>query len=213
MISLILQGMLVSGSLIMAIGSQNAFVLKQGLLRENIFVVCFICFICDFFLMSFGVFGIGKAINSNTTLSIILALCGAIFLLYYGFTSFISSFRATNHIALDISKEREKTPVGRTILATLAITLLNPHVYLDTVVIVGGVAGTLDFTNKFYFLIGALVASFSWFFVLGFGARLLTPIFVNPKSWRVLEFIIGCIMWYIAYTLIDYSLTAYNNLL
>lgn len=131
---------------------------------------------------------------------------GATFLIFYGYTSFVSSFKSKQQLLRSQSTIVSKSDYRKTILTTLAITLLNPHVYLDTVVIVGGIAGTLDFTHKTYFLIGALISSFVWFFSLGFGARFLTPLFQNPRNWRILEFIIGCIMWYIAYALIKYSL-------
>lgn len=212
MLAHLLKGMFISGSLIVAIGSQNAFVLKQALLRNHIFIVCLICFLCDFVLMSVGVFGVGQAIRTNTTLTILLSLAGTLFLFWYGAMSFWRSFRSNEHMELSSEGPNRQTSYKKTALATLAVTLLNPHVYLDTVVIVGGYAATLDYVGKAYFLTGALLVSLAWFFALGYGARLLTPVFARPRNWRILEFIIGCIMWYIAYEMGMYAVEAFRGL-
>jgi L-lysine exporter family protein LysE/ArgO len=207
MLEIVSKGALISGSMIVAIGSQNAFVLKQGLLKNNIFYVCLLCFVCDFSLMSIGVMGLGNWINNSQTLTNVLALGGAVFLIYYGSTAFISSYNGSG--GLDVSNyksENNKEDLMKVLLATLAVTLLNPHVYLDTVVVVGGVAGTFNSDEKIFFLIGALIASSVWFFSLGYGARLLAPLFKKPSTWRIFDFIIGCIMFFISITLIRYAL-------
>jgi len=206
-LEVIAKGALVSGSMIVAVGSQNAFVLKQGLLKNNIFYVCLLCFACDFTLMSIGVMGLGNWINNSQTLTNVLALGGAVFLIYYGSTAFISTYKGSG--GLDVSNGtlgNEKTGLRRVLLATLAVTLLNPHVYLDTVVVVGGVAGTFTSDEKVFFLIGALLVSFIWFFSLGYGSRLLIPLFKKPSTWRIFDFIIGCIMFLISISLIRYVL-------
>ncbi|MDG9729047.1 LysE/ArgO family amino acid transporter [Ignatzschineria sp. RMDPL8A] len=204
---IIFRGMITSGALIIAIGAQNAFVLKQGLLKKNILIVSGICFVCDFLLMSIGVLGLGSFISQSKILSGILAILGAIFLFFYGYKSFLSAIKSSESMNIQ-SSTKDDLDNGKTsvIIATLAITLLNPHVYLDTVVIVGGIAGTLNISDKLYFLIGALFSSFIWFFGLGYGARLLIPLFKNPISWKVLETIIGIVMWWIAYGLIRFVL-------
>ncbi len=107
---------------------------------------------------------------------------------------------------MDVSTDFKIMPIHKTILLTLAITLLNPHVYLDTVVIIGGIAGTLTFDQKVNFLIGALIASFVWFFGLGYGSRWLIPVFKQPKAWKVLDFGIGCLMFWLSYQLIQFAL-------
>ena len=168
----LLQGFLVSGGLIVAIGAQNAFVLKQGLRCWQVLPIVLTCFLCDFSLMTLGVFGLGTLIGASRVASVALALVGALFLAVYG---------------------------------TLAITLLNPHVYLDTVVIVGGIAGTLSPAAKALFLCGAVAASALWFFALGFGARLLLPLFRRPLTWRLLDAVIGVVMWAIAFSLLRYA--------
>lgn len=207
---MIIKGMLVSASLIMAIGSQNAFVLKHGLQKNHIFAICLTCFLCDFLLMSVGVLGLGSVLASNRMMSGILALFGAVFLAVYGALSFKNAFvsRSTLTINANQKNEHSQNTLKNSVLATLAVTLLNPHVYLDTVVIVGGMAGTMSIAQKWQFLAGALLASFVWFFGLGFGARFLTPIFQKPQSWRILEFIIGLVMWWIAFGMIKFFYTA-----
>lgn len=204
---LILKGAIISGSLIMAIGGQNAFVLKQGLLRENIFVVVLTCFLCDVALMTVGVLGLGSIISKNEWLSWLLAASGSLFLFWYGYRSFYSALKSSNALNEATSSSEEKG-IGRAILITLSITLLNPHVYLDTVVVVGGVAGTMPLDHKLQFLVGALLASFVWFFGLGYGSRALLPIFKNPRAWRILEFLIGCTMWWIAFELARYVIAS-----
>ena len=205
MFSTILHGFLVSGGLIVAIGAQNAFVLKQGLLKQHIFWICLTCFLCDFFLMSFGVLGFGSIISKSQTATTFLSLFGAVFLFGYGIRAFISAYKGNG--GFDINGTPPKISLKKTITTTLALTLLNPHVYIDTIVLIGSVAGTLNLTDKYLFLIGTLSASFVWFFGLGYGARLLTPLFQKPYTWRILDFLIGIIMWAIAFGLVCFALT------
>lgn len=203
MISEILRGALISASLIIAIGAQNLFVLKQGLLRNHIFYVSGICFICDFVLMSIGILGVGTFISNNPFITNILAILGALFLIWYGFKAFKSAIKGTSSMQVK-SQDSNNNSLVKVILATLAITLLNPHVYLDTVVIVGGIASTLNSEQKMAFLIGAVCVSFIWFFSIGYGARLLTPLFKQKRMWVVLDCLVGLVMFYIAYRLILY---------
>ncbi|HVK99370.1 MAG TPA: LysE/ArgO family amino acid transporter [Dongiaceae bacterium] len=200
----VLKGALISGGLIIAIGAQNAFVLKQGLLRNHIFWVSLTCFLCDFLLMTVGVLGLGTLINSSVWLTLGLAVFGALFLLGYGIRSFRSAFTSSNSLHESVGQATQSS-VKKIWLSTLAVTLLNPHVYLDTVVIIGGVAGTLSIDQKIQFLLGASLASLIWFMGIGYGARLLLPLFENPKAWRVLEFLIGLIMTWIAFELLRYA--------
>lgn len=200
----LIKGALISGGLIIAIGAQNAFVLKQGLLRNHVLWVSLLCFLCDFLLMALGVLGLGTLINTNQWLTLGLAVVGALFLLWYGARSFRSAFTSTGSLG-GTAEPPSNTSLKAVLMATLAVTLLNPHVYLDTVVIVGGVAGTLLPGQKIQFLAGASLASLVWFLALGFGARLLQPLFRNPKAWRVLEFLIGLIMSWIALELLRFA--------
>lgn len=204
MSSTIIQGFFVSFGLIVAIGAQNAYVLKQGLLKQHIFWVCLVCFLCDFTLLSLGVLGLGSLISQSNLATLGLAIFGAVFLLWYGFRSFRSAYQGGANLSVDGT--RSQTTLKQTIATTLALTLLNPHVYLDTLVLVGSIASPLTTAEKYQFLIGAVLASALWFFGLGFGARLLIPLFAKPNTWRILDAIIGVIMWAIAFSLIRYAL-------
>lgn len=203
MISTVIQGFLVSFGLIVAIGAQNAYVLKQGLLKQHIFWVCLVCFLCDFTLMSLGVLGFGGLIDKNQTLKITLAIIGACFLFWYGLRAFKSAYQGGANLAVDT--DHSTTSPKKAIITTLALTLLNPHVYLDTLVLVGTIASPLSLPQKYQFLIGAIGASGVWFFGLGYGARLLTPYFQKAKTWQILDGIIGVIMWLIGFGLLKYA--------
>lgn len=204
MLTTIIQGFFVSFGLIVAIGAQNAYVLKQGLLKQHIFWVCLVCFLCDFTLLSLGVLGLGSLISQSNLATLGLAIFGAVFLLWYGFRSFRSAYQGGANLSVDGT--RSQTTLKQTIATTLALTLLNPHVYLDTLVLVGSIASPLATTEKYQFLIGAVFASALWFFGLGYGARLLIPLFAKPNTWRVLDGFIGVVMWAIAFSLIKYAL-------
>lgn len=199
----VVHGFLVSFGLIVAIGAQNAHVLKQGLLKQHIFWVCLVCFLCDAILMSLGVLGLGVLIAENRTATLTLAVVGTLFLLWYGFRSFRSAWQGGANLA--VSAETKERSVGQSIAVTLALTLLNPHVYLDTLVLVGSIASPLSISQKQLFLVGAIAASASWFFGLGYGARLLIPLFSKPRTWQILDSFIGVIMWAIALGLATYA--------
>jgi len=199
----LLQGFLVSGGLIVAIGAQNAFVLKQGLRCWQVLPIVLTCFLCDFSLMTLGVFGLGTLIGESRVASVALALVGALFLTVYGARAFRAAWRGGAMMTADGAEAAGSA--RQAVLLTLAITLLNPHVYLDTVVIVGGIAGTLSPAAKVLFLCGAVAASALWFFALGFGARLLLPLFRRPLTWRLLDAVIGVVMWAIAFSLLRYA--------
>ncbi len=204
MFATFLKGAMVASGLIIAIGAQNAFVLKQGLARQHIFWVALICFLCDAVLMSAGVLGLGALIKGSPVATLSLTLIGAVFLFWYGFNAFRSALKGTAH--LEAAKQRVQNTSLRTVVGTtLALTLLNPHVYLDTVVVLGGVAGTLSLAEKLPFLLGAISVSGVWFFGLGYGARLLSPLFQKPRTWQALDLLIGVIMWWIALELLLYG--------
>lgn len=202
--NIFLQGFMVCFGLIVSIGAQNAFLLKQGILKQHVFWVAFICFFCDVILMTFGVLGLGSLIAQSMWLSVGLALFGALFLFTYGSRSFISAYRGTSQLLA--LKDKEKGGLKRAIWFTFAITLLNPHVYIDTVVIVGGIGGMLSFDEKIWFLLGALICSFLWFFGLGYGAGFLAPYFEKRRTWQILDLITALIMYVIAFSLILYAL-------
>lgn len=193
-----LSGFLLGFSFILAIGAQNAFVLKQGLKRQHVFLVCFICATSDAVLISLGVSGFGEIVMRFPSIEIIARYGGAIFLTIYALKSFISSFK--NNHSLKPSSEVPES-VLRTVAMCLAFTWLNPHVYLDTVVLLGAISTKYEATI-FQFSLGAVSASFVFFFGLGYGAKALIPLFKKNISWKILEFIIGTIMLIISASLV-----------
>jgi len=195
-----LRGLALGASLIIAIGAQNAYVLSQGLRRQHVFAVALVCSLCDAALITLGVAGVGTIIASSQVLTQGAAWGGAAFLLWYGFGSFRSAFRRRAMDEVDAPQETAR--LGQTLLKTLAVSLLNPHVYLDTVVLIGSIGGQYAAAERPLFGLGAVTASFAWFFGLGYGAAVLTPLFRRPIAWRVLDTLIGCIMWAIAASLI-----------
>lgn len=199
-----LRGLGLSASLIIAIGAQNAFVLAQGLRRQHVLAVALVCSLCDALLITLGVAGVGTVIASNQVLTQVAAWGGAAFLLWYG----LSAFRlALKPRALDVSDAPiEARRLGQTLLKTLAVSLLNPHVYLDTVVLLGSIGGQYAAAERPLFALGAATASFVWFFGLGYGAAILTPLFRRPIAWRILDGVVGVIMWTIALGLVRSAL-------
>ncbi|WP_028033416.1 LysE/ArgO family amino acid transporter [Chelativorans sp. J32] len=185
-----LAGFFLGGSLIVAIGAQNAFILRQGLLRQHVFILCLICALSDALLIAAGVAGLGTLVARSPSLITAVTLGGAIFLFAYAIFAFR---RALHPDALKAAKE-EKRGLKAAIGACLAFTFLNPHVYLDTVVLVGSLSGAYEGAARTSYALGAIAASFLWFFSLGYGARLLQPIFARPQSWRVLDTLIGLVM-------------------
>jgi L-lysine exporter family protein LysE/ArgO len=194
MIATFAPGFLLGLSLIVAIGAQNAFVLRQGLRNEHVFAVCLACALSDALLISMGVAGFAQLDARMPWLGPVMKYAGAAFLLVYGFLSFRSAFRSDAALA-----PADAAPGGlvATLATCLALTWLNPHVYLDTVVLIGSVSARFE-DGREVFALGAMSASFAFFFALGYGARLLRPLFARPGAWRAMEFGIGLVMWSIA---------------
>ena len=182
-------GFSIGFSLILAIGAQNAFVLKQGLIRQNVFLVCLICAASDAILITLGVSGFGEIITEYPIIENLARIGGALFLFTYGVLNLYSAQTKTH--ALEPTKKIQ-TSKRKTVLTCLGFTWLNPHVYLDTVVMLGSIS--TQFENTATFALGAISASFVFFFSLGFGASKLTRYFEKPKTWRVLENLIGILM-------------------
>lgn len=197
-----LHGFVVCFGLIVSIGAQNAYLLKQGILKQHVFWTATLCFVCDVALMTLGVLGLGSVIAHSLWLSLILALCGALFLFSYGSRAFLAAYRASGFLE---AQGNSQTSLKKAVMITLAITLLNPHVYIDTVVIIGSIGSTLTFEEKILFLIGALSCSFIWFYGLGYGAALLRRYFEKRRTWQILDSLTGMIMYLIAGSLIIYA--------
>ena len=191
-----ISGFAVSFSLIEAIGSQNAFILKQGLKREHVFAVCLFCALSDAVLLSAGVAGFGAITARYPDFITFAKLGGALFLLVYGLLSLYAS--ATKSHAMTTTGTTTSS-LKQALLLCIGFTWLNPHVYLDTLVMVGMVS--TNAASKVWFAIGAITASVSFFFALGYGARLLAPIFTKPKAWNILDALIGVLMLYLSWHL------------
>jgi L-lysine exporter family protein LysE/ArgO len=189
MIALV-SGFLLSLSLIVAIGAQNAFVLRQRLRREHVFAVCAVCAASDAVLIATGVAGFGMLVTAVPWLAPTMRFGGAAFLLFYGLRSLWSAWH--NYAALNPSEDVRKS-LGSTVLTCMAFTWLNPHVYLDTVVLVGSIS-THYAGQRLAFALGAMTASMLFFFALGYGALLIRPLFADPRAWRVLDGLIGLTM-------------------
>lgn len=194
-----LNGLLTGASLLIAIGAQNAFVIKQGLMKNHVFVTALYCAIADALLITLGVIGLGPFLTSNWVLMYIAGYGGAAFLFWYGYRAFKAAFQ-NEKLKIDLSSEAPS--FKKTLILVSVFTLLNPNVYLDTVILIGSISTQFCSTERFYYAFGAITSSFLWFFTIGYGARLLTPLFENPKAWKVLDFLIGCIMWTIGISLI-----------
>ncbi|AVO46883.1 LysE/ArgO family amino acid transporter [Phreatobacter cathodiphilus] len=194
-----LTGFLLGLGLIVAIGAQNAFVLRQGLMRRHVLLVTTLCALSDAVLILAGVAGLGSLVARSPVLLTVATLGGAAFLLAYGA---LAARRALRPDGLTAAPP-ETQDVGRVVAATLAFTFLNPHVYLDTVVLVGSLSARHTGSARAAFAGGAMTASFLWFYGLGFGARLLAPVFARPAAWRVLDGLIACVMVAIALSLLN----------
>lgn len=197
---ILLKGFVVTFSLIVAIGAQNAYILKLGLLKQYVGLAVFLCILFDTLLISAGVFGLGFFIQGNQLLINIIAIIGILFLSFYSFTSFKSAFK---NESLEVDGKNKINPLKQVIGMLLVFTFLNPHTYLDTILLIGGIGANIQDNLKIYYLLGAISASTVWFTLLGFGARFLIPLFKKPITWKVLDISIGIIMLIIAYSLID----------
>lgn len=186
-----LAGMGFGLALIVAIGAQNAFVLRQGLRKEHVLVIVAICALSDAALISIGVAGLGAIITQLEWLLLIIEVIGGIFLCTYGV---MAARRALKPEMLTAETGGAPMSLKVAIGTALALTYLNSHVYLDTVLLLGSVAGTYE-AQRWWFAAGAIFGSLLWFSLLGFGARLLAPIFTKPTAWRVLDAIIAVVMF------------------
>ncbi|WP_173911269.1 LysE/ArgO family amino acid transporter [Acinetobacter sp. Marseille-Q1618] len=193
-----ISGFAIGMSLIVAIGAQNAFVLKQGLKKQFVFWVCLLCATSDAILILLGVTGFAHVIQNYPQILNIAKYFGATFLLVYGAQHFYTALTQSQTLFAGEAKQQN---IWKILSICLALTWLNPHVYLDTVILLGSIS-TQYAAAKMYFAFGAMTASFVFFFSLGFGARLLQPIFQQAKAWKILDVIIALIMWSIAFKLL-----------
>jgi L-lysine exporter family protein LysE/ArgO len=192
------QGFATSGALIVAIGAQNAFVLRQGLQRRHVLAVVLVCAVSDALLITLGVAGLGSVVQQSPVLLAIARCGGAAFLVVYGA---LAARRVLHGESMSAAVD---APLGlrATLLACLAFTYLNPHCWLDTVVLLGSIASQQPPAARAWFGFGAISASFVWFFALGFGARVLRGVFERPRAWKILDATIALVMWSIAASLL-----------
>lgn len=200
-----LQGLFLSFGLIVAIGAQNAFVLRQGLRREHVGSVVLLCALADALLITAGVMGMAQALGKNPAVSTALALSGAVFLAGYGF----QALRRMRRCSRLQATENGQAPGRRAVLAqAAAFTLLNPHVYLDTVLLMGSIGAQHPESMRNSFIGGASLASMVWFTLLGYGARWLAPCFAHPRAWKILDGLIGITMWILAALLVHHAFSS-----
>ncbi|PNH92918.1 LysE/ArgO family amino acid transporter [Vibrio diazotrophicus] len=206
---ILLQGFSLGATMIIPIGAQNAYVLNQGIKRNHHLTTATICSVMDVFFISLGIFGGGALLSQNETLLTVVTLGGIAFLTFYGWLS----LRA----ALQSSDEQESQPQklarGRraVILGALAVTVLNPHLYLDTVVILGSIGGQFEGSDRLAFALGTMTASFVWFYGLSIGAAKLAPVLSKPKTKKAIDLIVASMMFIIAFALAKSLYTQWFN--
>lgn len=200
MVDTYVQGLILGFSLIMAIGAQNAVVLKHGV--QGIYPVwtAFICSFGDVILIALGVGGLGAIISQNDLLMSIAKWGGFSYLIWMSVVSFRACFRADSLICDD----QNSTPsFRRSITSVLVVTFLNPHVYLDTVILLGSIGSQFPNQLRLYFAIGTMSAGIIWFFSLSMAGKLLSPIFSKPRAWKILNGLVGIILIYVASTILE----------
>ena len=199
-----LKGFGLGFSLIMAIGAQNAFVLRTGLDGRHIFIICLFCALSDALLISLGVAGMGALLAPLESITTWLYIGAAMWLITYGGLRLRDALSGRSQLNADQSQSK---PLWPALSMVAGLTWLNPHVYLDTVVLLGGISAPLIGVEKWSFGIGAILASFVFFFSLGYGAKALSPWLNNPKIWQRIDFGIAAIMFWIAFGLIIAAVT------
>ncbi len=199
-----IEGFAMGAGLIIAIGAQNAFVLKQGIRGEHRMVIASICAFSDALLIALGIAGMGILFSSHPLITKAVSFGGAVYLSWFSFKCFRSAVKGE---VLDLNGEVfTSIPLKGAVMTTLALTFLNPHVYLDTVVMLGGFGAARSPEIRPFFALGAVTASFVWFFALAFSGRFLAPLFKKQTSWRILDSAIGFLMIYITIKLIYYGI-------
>lgn len=192
-------GFVLSATLIIAIGAQNAFVLRQGIRKEHVAPIVVFCALADLLLIGAGVAGLAGILGDSPLLVALLTIAGSAFLVWYGVRALS---RALAPQSLRAAAGSEPLSLGKALAQAAGFTLLNPHVYLDTVLLMGSIGTRQPPELRVWFVGGAACASGAWFTTLGFGARLLAPVFARPVAWRVLDTLVGLTMLTLAVMLI-----------
>jgi L-lysine exporter family protein LysE/ArgO len=194
-------GLSTAGALIVTIGAQNAFVLRQGLRREHVGAVVALCIASDAVLTQAGVQGVGAALAASPAWTLAARVLGALFLAAYGWRALRAAW-SPGALAVERGPAGRAAPLGATVATTLALTWLNPHVYLDTIVLLGAAAARWPAAGRLAYGAGALAASVLWFPLRGWGAGRLAPVFARPQAWRALDAAVGVTMWAMAAMLV-----------
>ena len=192
-------GFVLCATLIIAIGAQNAFVLRQGLRREHVLIIVAFCALADLLLIGAGVAGVAQVLGQAPRLTFVLTGAGTLFLAWYGIRALA---RARTASAMNVAEGTRRISVRNAVAQAAGFTFLNPHVYLDTVLLMGSIGARQPSDLRFWFVGGAAAASGAWFTTLGFGARLLRPVFRTPRAWQVLDTLIGLTMLALAVSLL-----------
>lgn len=196
----LIKGFAICLGIIASIGPQNAFVLRQGLRNNYIIILPIVCILFDIILIISGVKGINFIVDTYPSLFSVITWAGIIFLFIYGGYSF---YAMRQEKGLDTAhKKKNKRPLKETLLVLTALTFLNPSVYVETIILLGSIGGKLEDKEQCYFIIGAILASTVWFFTLSIGASILAPHFKTSKPWKVIDFLVGILMWAIAFSLL-----------
>lgn len=198
-ISAFITGFVLCATLIIAIGAQNAFVLRQGLRREHVLIIVAFCALADLLLIGAGVAGVAQVLGQAPRLTFALTAAGTLFLAWYGIRALA---RARTASAMNVAEGSCRISVRNAVAQAAGFTFLNPHVYLDTVLLMGSIGARQPSDLRFWFVGGAAAASGTWFTTLGFGARLLRPVFRTPRAWQVLDTLIGLTMLVLAVSLL-----------
>jgi L-lysine exporter family protein LysE/ArgO len=202
-------GFALGATLIIAIGAQNAFVLRQGIRKEHVAPIVAFCAIADLLLIGAGVAGLASILWDSPTLVALLTIAGSAFLIWYGIRALQ---RALLPQSLRAAAGNEPLSLGNAMTQAAGFTLLNPHVYLDTVLLMGSIGTRQPPDLRIWFVGGAACASGVWFTTLGFGARLLAPIFAKPRAWQVLDTVVGLTMLFLAVVLIRQGIAGLQHL-
>lgn len=193
-----LNGFFVSLGLIMAIGAQNVYVLKRGLLKEHVFLVALTCGFIDALLIIAGIKGLEKFLEVFPSFITYITFFGIIFLLTYGFLALKSALKTHS---MQVDTHSHKPSAKKVFFTLLSLSLLNPHVYLDTLILIGAIGNSYAKELQNLFALGAMSASFLFFFSLAYGSRVLIPLFKKPTTWKYLDLFTAFIMFFIAFNL------------
>lgn len=195
-----IEGMSICFSLIIAIGIQNAFVLKQGILKNHCFLIAMLCSSIDAILITIGVYGFGEFLSQHELLLWLFSWGGVIFIFGYSATAFYSSFKINT---LNIDTQPKINTIKEIFIKVFLVSVVNPNAFLDSIILMGSISTQFPKEELFSFTLGSISASYIWFFILSFAARFLQPFFSKPTAWKILDFIIGCTMLAIGISLLN----------